>query len=57
MNTYQSEREDNMIQLKNELKSMIQEKVEAHRAAVTAGTKTQPDMTVSKLHIKTIMKA
>lgn len=45
MNTYQSEREDNMIQLKNELKSMVQEKVEAHRAAVTAGTKTQPDMT------------
>lgn len=45
MTTFKNEREQNMIQLKNELKSMVQAKVQAHRDAVEAGTKTQPDMT------------
>lgn len=45
MTTFKNEREQNMIQLKNELKSMVQAKVQAHRDAVETGTKTQPDMT------------
>ena len=45
MNTFKAQREGAALALKNELKAMAQEKVQAHKDAVQNGTKTQPDMT------------
>lgn len=45
MNTYRNQRQTNALEIKDELKAMVQEKVQAHKDAVTAGTKNQPDLT------------
>ncbi|MDY0294724.1 MAG: hypothetical protein RBQ71_02845 [Acholeplasmataceae bacterium] len=45
MATYRNQRQTNALEVKDELKAMIQEKVQAHKDAVTAGTKSQPDLT------------
>ncbi len=45
MNTYHSQKETDALAIKNELKSMVQMQVQEHKDAVTAGTKTQPDLT------------
>lgn len=45
MNTYRNQRQTQALAVQNELKAMVAEKVQAHQAAVTAGTKSQPDLT------------
>jgi hypothetical protein len=45
MNTYRNQRQTGALEVKDELKAMVQEKVQAHKDAVTAGTKSQPDLT------------
>lgn len=45
MNTYKTQKETDALALKNELKSMVQLQVQAHKDAVEAGTKMQPDLT------------
>lgn len=44
MNTYRNQKETEALAIKNELKSMVQMQVQEHKDAVTAGTKTQPDL-------------
>lgn len=45
MNTYRNQRQTQALAVQNELKAMVAEKVQAHETAVTAGTKSQPDLT------------
>ncbi len=45
MNTYRNQRQTQALAVQNELKAMVAEKVQVHQAAVTAGTKSQPDLT------------
>lgn len=45
MNTYRNQRQTQALAVQNELKAMVVEKVQAHEAAVNAGTKSQPDLT------------
>src|SRR3989339_81472 len=42
---FKAQREQEALEVKNELKSMVQERVQAHKDAVLSGTKTQPDLT------------
>jgi hypothetical protein len=42
---YRSEKEPEALMIKNQMKEAVQEKVQTHRDAVEAGTKTQPDLT------------